>query len=141
MEVGLTYSKIKYRKPNWSIAEPNKLRFCILSPNQEVDRGKIKESYLLFYAEAEAHPALPPPHFPPAPAHASVAYGRDRDKINKRLFKCKTHQIAKNLSSLILVKSSAWLGSPAQLMRATTLYNQNHQPELFEFNFAWITLI
>ena len=52
MEVGLTYSKIKYRKPNWSIAEPNKLRFCMkmvfLSPNQEVYGGKIKESYLLF---------------------------------------------------------------------------------------------
>ena len=93
MEVGLTYSKIKNRKPNWSIAEPNKLRFCILSPNQEVDHGKIKESYLLFQGEAEAHPALPPPppHFPPAPSHASVAYGRDRDEINKRLFRCETH--------------------------------------------------
>ena len=52
MEVGLTYIKIKCRKPNWFIAEPNKLKFCMkmvfLSPNQEVDRGKINESYLLF---------------------------------------------------------------------------------------------
>ena len=52
MEVGLAYSKIKCMKPNWFIAEPDKLKFCMkmvfLSPNQEVDGGKIKESYLLF---------------------------------------------------------------------------------------------
>jgi len=82
MEVGQAYSKIKCRKPNWFIAEPNKLKFCMkmlfLSANQEVDHGKIKESYLLFYGDT------PPP--PPPPSRFRGLWEGQRQNQQKAVY-------------------------------------------------------
>ena len=74
------------QEPNWFIAEPNKLKFCMkmlfLSPNQEVDCDKKEESYLLFYGDT-----TPPP--PPTSHFRGLWEGQRRNQ--QKAVRCKRH--------------------------------------------------